>query len=63
MKCINCKFCEYTVKDDSTEFQGCCHRFPPTVLGSAAEFPSIFQDDWCGEFQRGTSHPITQEGV
>lgn len=46
-ECGNCRF----YNDDGDKFE--CRRYPPAFKGNEdeADFPEVFEDDWCGEHQ------------
>ena len=61
-KCVTCKF---WVRDGKGITQGKCHRRPPALMGVEIgqnllgkpqkmfmfSFPSVGQDNWCGDFE------------
>lgn len=52
MHCTNCAF--YRVEPG--EEYGRCHRYPPVMVveeGYSFDFPTVNDDDFCGEFQSG----------
>jgi hypothetical protein len=52
MKCSNCAYFR-AVEEEG----GNCHRYPPiwitTPEGCGSDFPTVAEDDFCGEFVRG----------
>lgn len=62
--CENCRYFERTTHLGA--FSGECRRYPPSLLTQANSFndrgeiavvyqPAVFEDDWCGEFERKRS--------
>jgi hypothetical protein len=48
-----CKECVFSHGfNDVPNFQQMvCRRFPPAFDGEICDFPSVDDDDWCGEFK------------
>ena len=66
VRCLNCRWfvpgeeCGLDA-EDFEEGVGICHRYPPSIDGSAHEegekcgpdlFPIVHEEYWCGEFKR-----------
>ena len=50
--CASCRFAP----------DGKCHRFPRNGNSFTSDYPVVFQDDWCGEYQPRDIEPqIPQE--
>lgn len=53
---MQCKNCAYYKAEQGDEF-GRCHRFPPVMVPEdgqySFDFPTVNEDDFCGEFARG----------
>lgn len=61
LQCSHCKFSFFYVNDEGELEEGSCHRYPPMVYVELPEskrglltsiFPEVYEDDWCGEFQK-----------
>ena len=52
-----CKDCKYFVKTKPENLKGDCHRFPPQWhhIGQLS-YPSMEDEDWCGEWKPKTWH-------
>lgn len=46
--CYNCKFYLPATKQGTS---GMCRRFPPQFKEFNFMFPTVYRDDWCGEYQ------------
>ena len=51
MKKQKCADCYYLRRDKQYKQQLYCCRFPPTVLESGDYYPTVRNDDWCGEWK------------
>lgn len=53
MQCSNCAFYRAEPGDE----HGRCHRYPPIMVPEdgiySFDFPTVNEDDFCGEFTRG----------
>jgi hypothetical protein len=51
----SCATCRFSRKpDDLPDLSRHCRRHPPKIMRDPddfAEFPLVYADDWCGEFQ------------
>lgn len=66
--CDNCRFLE---PNQSNTYAGRCQRYAPRPRNQQggeyrAEWPVVFSDDWCGDFQPKKIHltnPTTEASV
>lgn len=52
-ECQNCLYSLFYFINETEELEdeGVCHRYPPNGTGKDAMFPTVYKDDWCGEWK------------
>lgn len=55
-RCKTCKWWKSMGIIDDDAYVGTCQRYPPSIpvgisVGVDATFPSVHDDQWCGEYQ------------